>query len=134
WITNGPDADVLVVYARTDPTSGSRGITACIVEHSMEGFSVAQKLDKLGMRGSNTGELVFDNVPVPAENVLGEEGRGIWVLMSGLDYERVVLSGGPLGIMAACVDIAVPYIRERKQYGEPIRSYQVLQVTSSDTY
>jgi isovaleryl-CoA dehydrogenase len=134
WITNGPDADVLVVYAKTDPAAGSRGITAFIIERGMEGFSVAQKLDKLGMRGSNTGELVFDNVPVPAENVLGEEGCGVKVLMSGLDYERVVLSGGPLGIMAACMDVAVPYIRERKQFGAPVGTYQLVQGKIADMY
>jgi isovaleryl-CoA dehydrogenase len=116
WITNGPDADTLVVYAKTDPERKSRGITAFLIEKGFAGFSVAQKLDKLGMRGSNTGELVFDNVEVPFDNVLGEEGRGVEVLMSGLDYERTVLCGGPLGIMAACLDVVVPYVRERKQF------------------
>ncbi|MDQ3214856.1 MAG: acyl-CoA dehydrogenase family protein, partial [Pseudomonadota bacterium] len=117
WITNGPDCDVLVVYAKTDPQMGARGMTAFIVEKSMRGFSVAQKLDKLGMRGSHTGELVFDNVEVPLENILGEEGGGARVLMSGLDFERAVLSGGPLGIMAACMDVVLPYVHERKQFG-----------------
>ena len=134
WITNGPDADVLVVYAKTDPSAGSRGITAFIIEKGMEGFSVAQKLDKLGMRGSNTGELVFEDVSVPVENVLGEVGRGVEVLMSGLDYERVVLSGGPLGIMAACMDVAVPYVRERRQFGQPIGANQLVQAKIADMY
>ncbi|GAA4522183.1 isovaleryl-CoA dehydrogenase [Chelativorans composti] len=134
WVTNGPDADVLVVYAKTDPEAGSRGITAFLIEKAMEGFSVAQKLDKLGMRGSNTGELVFSNVEVPRENVLGEEGRGVEVLMSGLDYERVVLSGGPLGIMAACLDLVVPYVRERKQFGAPIGANQLVQAKIADMY
>ncbi|WP_309084056.1 isovaleryl-CoA dehydrogenase [Chelativorans sp.] len=134
WITNGPDAGTLVVYAKTDPEAGSRGITAFIVERAMPGFSVAQKLDKLGMRGSNTGELVFDNVEVPFDNVLGEEGRGVEILMSGLDYERVVLAGGPLGIMAACLDAAVPYARERKQFGQPIGSFQLVQGKLADMY
>src|SRR3954467_12544785 len=120
WITNGPDAGTLVVYAKTDPDRTSRGITAFIVDTKSPGFSVAQKLDKLGMRGSNTGELVFDNVEVPFENVLHEEGRGVEVLMSGLDYERVSLAGGPIGIMAACMDVAVPYVHDRKQFGRPI--------------
>src|SRR5690606_5832914 len=118
WITNGPDAGTLVVYAKTAPTMGSRGITAVLIERGMKGFSVAQKLDKLGMRGSNTGELVFEDVEVPFENVLGAEGRGVEVLMSGLDYERVVLSGGPLGIMAACLDVVVPYVQQRRQFGQ----------------
>jgi isovaleryl-CoA dehydrogenase len=134
WITNGPDADTLVVYAKTDPERGSRGITAFIVETASPGFSVAQKLDKLGMRGSNTGELVFENVEVPFENLLHEEGRGVEVLMSGLDYERVVLAGGPLGIMAACLDIAVPYAHERKQFGQPIGSFQLIQGKLADMY
>ena len=134
WVTNGPDADVLVVYAKTDPEAGSRGITAFLIEKAMEGFSVAQKLDKLGMRGSNTGELVFSNVEVPRENVLGEEGRGVEVLMSGLDYERVVFSGGPLGIMAACLDLVVPYVRERKQFGAPIGANQLVQAKIADMY
>lgn len=134
WITNGPQADTLVVYAKTDPQAGARGITAFIVESAMKGFSVAQKLDKLGMRGSDTGELVFDGVEVPFENVLGEEGRGVEVLMSGLDYERVVLSGGPLGIMAACMDAAVPYVRERRQFGERIGDFQLVQGKLADMY
>jgi isovaleryl-CoA dehydrogenase len=134
WITNGPEAETLVVYAKTDPERKSRGITAFLIEKSMTGFSIAQKLDKLGMRGSNTGELVFDNVEVPYDNVLGEEGRGVEVLMSGLDYERVVLSGGPLGIMAACLDVAVPYVRERKQFGQPIGSFQLVQGKMADLY
>jgi len=134
WITNGPDADTLVVYAKTDEEAGSRGITAFIIERGMPGFSVAQKLDKLGMRGSSTGELVFEDVEVPFENVLGEEGRGVEVLMSGLDYERVVLAGGPLGIMAACLDVAVPYARERRQFGQLIGSFQLIQGKLADMY
>ncbi|XHB98741.1 isovaleryl-CoA dehydrogenase [Nitratireductor sp. ac15] len=134
WITNGPDAGTLVVYAKTDPNAGSRGITAFIIERDMQGFSVAQKLDKLGMRGSNTGELVFENVEVPFENVLGEEGKGVNVLMSGLDYERVVLAGGPVGIMAACLDVAAPYVREREQFGQPIGSFQLVQGKLADMY
>jgi isovaleryl-CoA dehydrogenase len=134
WITNGPDADTLVVYAKTDPDRKSRGITAFLIEKSFKGFSVAQKLDKLGMRGSNTGELVFDNVEVPFENVLGEEGRGVEVLMSGLDYERTVLAGGPLGIMAACLDVAVPYVHERKQFDRPIGDFQLVQGKLADMY
>ncbi|AMS43560.1 isovaleryl-CoA dehydrogenase [Aminobacter sp. NyZ550] len=134
WITNGPDADTLVVYAKTDPERKSRGITAFIIEKTMKGFSVAQKLDKLGMRGSNTGELVFENVEVPFENVLHEEGRGVEVLMSGLDYERVVLAGGPIGIMAACLDVAVPYVHDRKQFGQPIGEFQLVQGKLADMY
>ncbi len=134
WITNGPDADTLVVYAKTDPERNSRGITAFIVEKTMAGFSVAQKLDKLGMRGSNTGELVFDNVEVPFENVLHEEGRGVEVLMSGLDYERVTLAAGPVGIMAACMDTVVPYVHERKQFGQPIGEFQLVQGKLADMY
>ena len=134
WITNGPDADTLVVYAKTDPERASRGITAFLIEKQMAGFSVAQKLDKLGMRGSNTGELVFEDVEVPFDNVLGEEGRGVEVLMSGLDYERVVLSGGPLGIMAACLDVVVPYVHERKQFGQPIGEFQLVQGKLADLY
>ncbi|ODT06238.1 MAG: isovaleryl-CoA dehydrogenase [Mesorhizobium sp. SCN 65-20] len=134
WITNGPDADTMVVYAKTDPERKSRGITAFIVEKTMKGFSVAQKLDKLGMRGSNTGELVFDNVEVPFENVLHEEGRGVEVLMSGLDYERVVLAGGPLGIMAACMDVVVPYVHDRKQFGQQIGEFQLVQGKLADMY
>lgn len=134
WITNGPDAGTLVVYAKTDPDAGQRGLTAFVIEREMKGFSVAQKLDKLGMRGSNTGELVFENVEVPFDNVLGEEGQGVEILMSGLDYERVVLSGGPLGIMAACLDVAVPYVRERKQFGAPVGSFQLVQGKLADMY
>ncbi len=134
WITNGPDADTLVVYAKTDPERASRGITAFLIEKTMPGFSCAQKLDKLGMRGSNTGELVFEDVEVPYDNVLGEEGKGVEVLMSGLDYERVVLSGGPLGIMAACLDVVVPYVHERKQFGQPIGEFQLVQGKLADLY
>ncbi|WP_019170608.1 isovaleryl-CoA dehydrogenase [Pseudaminobacter salicylatoxidans] len=134
WITNGPDADTLVVYAKTDPEGKSRGITAFVVEKTMPGFSVAQKLDKLGMRGSNTGELVFEDVEVPFENVLHLEGAGVEVLMSGLDYERTVLAGGPLGIMAACLDVAVPYVHERKQFGQPIGEFQLVQGKLADMY
>ncbi|MCR5858973.1 isovaleryl-CoA dehydrogenase [Mesorhizobium sp. J428] len=134
WITNGPDAHTLVVYAKTDPERASRGITAFILDTATKGFSVAQKLDKLGMRGSNTGELVFDDVEVPFENVLHEEGRGVEVLMSGLDYERVVLAAGPVGIMAACMDVAVPYVHERKQFGQPIGEFQLVQGKLADMY
>ncbi len=134
WITNGPDADTLVVYAKTEPTMGSRGITAFIIESRMKGFSVAQKLDKLGMRGSNTGELVFEDVEVPYENVLGQEGRGVEVLMSGLDYERTVLAGGPLGLMAACMDVAVPYVQTRRQFGQAIGDFQLVQGKLADMY
>jgi len=134
WITNGPDAETLVVYAKTDPERKSRGITAFIVEKKMAGFSTAQKLDKLGMRGSNTGELVFDNVEVPYDNVLHEEGRGVEVLMSGLDYERTVLAGGPIGLMAACLDVAIPYVHERKQFGQPIGEFQLVQGKLADMY
>jgi isovaleryl-CoA dehydrogenase len=134
WITNGPDADVVVVYAKTDMQAGSKGITAFLVEKSFAGFHCAQKLDKLGMRGSNTGELVFEDCEVPAENVLGAEGRGVNVLMSGLDYERAVLAAGPLGIMQACLDVALPYIRERKQFGQPIGEFQLIQGKIADMY
>ncbi|RJG45846.1 isovaleryl-CoA dehydrogenase [Mesorhizobium sp. DCY119] len=134
WITNGPDADTLVVYAKTEPTMGSRGITAFIIESKMKGFSVAQKLDKLGMRGSNTGELVFEDVDVPFDNVLGQEGRGVEVLMSGLDYERTVLAGGPLGLMAACLDVAVPYVQTRRQFGQAIGDFQLVQGKLADMY
>ncbi len=134
WITNGPDADVLVVYAKTDAEAGPRGITAFLIERGMKGFSTAQKLDKLGMRGSNTCELVFRDCAVPAENLLGEEGRGVNVLMSGLDYERAVLAGGPLGIMGACLDAVVPYVHERKQFGQPIGEFQLMQGKLADMY
>ncbi|AST30963.1 isovaleryl-CoA dehydrogenase [Ralstonia solanacearum] len=134
WITNGPDCDVLVVYGKTEPELGARGMTAFIVEKGMKGFSVAQKLDKLGMRGSHTGELVFDNVEVPVENVLGEENGGTRVLMSGLDYERAVLSGGPIGIMQACMDVVTPYIHDRKQFGQSIGEFQLIQGKIADMY
>jgi isovaleryl-CoA dehydrogenase len=134
WITNGPDAHTLVVYAKTDVAAGPRGITAFIVEKGMPGFSTAQKLDKLGMRGSNTCELVFIDCAVPADNVLAEEGRGVNVLMSGLDYERAVLAGGPLGIMAACLDAVLPYVHERRQFGQPIGEFQLMQGKLADMY
>ena len=134
WITNGPDADVLVVYARTDPNAGSRGITAFIVEKTFPGFSTARKLDKLGMRGSNTCELVFRNCDVPEENVLGAVGGGVEVLMSGLDYERAVLAAGPLGIMRSCMDIVIPYVHERRQFGRPIGEFQLMQGKLADMY
>jgi isovaleryl-CoA dehydrogenase len=134
WITNGPDADVLVVYAKTDTSAGARGITAFLIEKSFKGFSVAQKLDKLGMRGSNTGELVFQDCEVPEENVLGAVGKGVNVLMSGLDYERAVLAGGPLGIMQAALDVALPYVHERKQFGQSIGEFQLVQGKLADMY
>ena len=134
WITNGPDADVLVVYAKTDPAAGSKGITAFLVEKTMPGFSTSAHFDKLGMRGSNTAELIFDNVEVPAENVLGAEGKGVRVLMSGLDYERVVLSGIGTGIMAACLDEIMPYMVSRRQFGQPIGSFQLMQGKIADIY
>jgi isovaleryl-CoA dehydrogenase len=134
WITNGPDAEVLVVYAKTTPDAGPRGITAFLVEKGFKGFSVGQKLDKLGMRGSHTSELVFIDCEVPAENVLGQLDGGVRVLMSGLDYERVVLSGGPLGIMAACMDVVLPYLHERKQFGQPIGEFQLMQGKLADMY
>ncbi len=134
WITNGPDADTLVVYAKTDPEKGSKGLTAFLIEKDMAGFSVAQKLDKLGMRGSHTGELVFQDVEAPYENVLGEEGGGARVLMSGLDYERAVLAAGPLGIMSACIDVVVPYVHEREQFGQPIGAFQLMQGKLADMY
>jgi isovaleryl-CoA dehydrogenase len=134
WITNGPDADVLVIYAKTDPTAGPRGITAFLVEKGFTGFSTAPKLDKLGMRGSNTCELVFRDCEVPAENVLGEVGRGVNVLMSGLDYERTVLAAGPLGIMQACMDAVLPYVHERKQFGQAIGEFQIMQAKLADMY
>jgi isovaleryl-CoA dehydrogenase len=134
WITNGPDCDTLVVYAKTDIEAGARGITAFIVEKGMKGFSVAQKLDKLGMRGSHTGELVFENVEVPKENILGQLNGGAKVLMSGLDYERTVLAGIQLGIMQACLDTVIPYVRDRKQFGQPIGSFQLMQAKIADMY
>ncbi|MEM7279284.1 MAG: isovaleryl-CoA dehydrogenase [Pseudomonadota bacterium] len=134
WITNGPDAETFVIYAKTDPNAGSRGITAFIVERGYSGFSQAQKLDKLGMRGSNTCELVFENCEVPVENVLGREGAGVGVLMSGLDYERTVLAGGPVGIMQACMDLVVPYVHDRKQFGQAIGEFQLMQGKLADMY
>ena len=134
WITNGPDADTLVVYAKTEPELGARGVTAFLIEKGMKGFSVAQKLDKLGMRGSHTGELVFENVEVPAENILGGLNQGARVLMSGLDYERAVLSGGPLGVMQAVMDQVVPYVHERKQFGQSIGEFQLIQGKLADMY
>jgi isovaleryl-CoA dehydrogenase len=134
WITNGPDANVYVIYAKTDPEAGSKGITAFIVERDSAGFSRAQKLDKLGMRGSNTCELVFEDCKVPKSHVLGQVGRGVQVLMSGLDYERAVLSGGPVGIMQACLDVVVPYIHERKQFGQAIGEFQLIQGKIADMY
>ncbi|MEM6587948.1 MAG: isovaleryl-CoA dehydrogenase [Pseudomonadota bacterium] len=134
WITNGPDADTLVVYAKTDADAGSKGITAFLIEKTMKGFSTSPHFDKLGMRGSNTAELIFEDVEVPFENVLGEEGRGVQVLMSGLDYERVVLAGIGLGIMAACLDEIMPYLAERKQFGKPIGSFQLMQGKIADMY
>lgn len=134
WITNGPDAGVLVVYAKTDPNAGPRGITAFVIEDSFPGFRTGRKIDKLGMRGSHTGELIFESCEVPLENVLGEENRGVEVLMSGLDYERAVLAGGPLGIMAACMDVAVPYVHERRQFGRPIGEFQLMQGKLADMY
>ena len=134
WITNGPDADTLVVYAKTDPEAGPRGITAFLIEKGMPGFSCAQKLDKLGMRGSNTGELVFQDCEVPESHILGRLGGGVNVLMSGLDYERAVLAAGPLGIMQACMDIVLPYIHERKQFGQSIGEFQLMQGKIADMY
>jgi isovaleryl-CoA dehydrogenase len=134
WITNGPQADVLIVYATLDPGKGSQGVTAFIVERGMQGFSTGQKLDKLGMRGSDTGELIFDNCVVPAGNLLHKEGGGAQVLMSGLDYERVVLAGGPLGIMRACMDLVLPYVHDRKQFGKPIGTFELMQAKLADMY
>ena len=134
WITNGPDADTLVVYAKTDPDAGSKGITAFIIEKDFKGFSTSPHFDKLGMRGSNTAELIFEDCEVPFENVLGEEGRGVKVLMSGLDYERVVLAGIGTGIMAACMDEMMPYLKERKQFGQPIGNFQLMQAKIADMY
>ena len=134
WITNGPEADTLVIYAKTDPDAGSRGITAFLVERGFPGFHPSPKLDKLGMRGSSTSELVFDDCEVPEENVLGEEGRGVAVLMSGLDFERLVLTGGPLGIMQSCLDAVVPYVHQREQFGQPIGEFQLIQAKLADMY
>ena len=134
WITNGPDADVLVVYAKTQPDAGPRGITAFLIEKGFKGFSTAQKLDKLGMRGSNTCELIFEDCEVPVENVLGEVDGGVRVLMSGLDYERLVLTGGPIGIMQACMDVVIPYVHERRQFGQPIGEFQLMQGKLADMY
>jgi len=134
WITNGPEAETLLVYAKTSPGAGARGITAFLIEKGMKGFSTAQKLDKLGMRGSDTCELIFEDCEVPAENVLGAVGGGVRVLMGGLDYERLVLAGGPLGIMQACLDVTMPYLRERQQFGQPIGSFQLMQAKLADMY
>ncbi len=134
WITNGPDATTLIVYAKTDPDAGSRGITAFLIDKSMPGFSTAPKLDKLGMRGSNTCELIFENCKVPVENVLGKEGEGVRILMSGLDYERVVLAGGCIGLMAAVLDVVVPYVHDRKQFDQPIGTFQLMQGKIADMY
>ena len=134
WITNGPEAETLVVYAKTDPETGAKGVTAFLIEKDFEGFSCAQKLDKMGMRGSDTGELVFEDCEVPAENVMGAVGGGVKVLMSGLDYERAVLAAGPLGIMQACLDVVLPYVRERRQFGQPIGSFQLMQGKVADMY
>jgi isovaleryl-CoA dehydrogenase len=134
WITNGPDAQTLIVYAKTDSSADARGITAFLIERGFKGFSTSPKLDKLGMRGSNTCELVFEDCEVPVENVLGEQGGGVRVLMSGLDYERLVLSGGPLGLMAACLDVVVPYVHDREQFGSPIGEFQLMQGKLADMY
>ena len=134
WITNGPEADVLVVYAKTDPAAGPRGITAFLIEKGFKGFKAAQKLDKLGMRGSDTSELVFEDCEVPAENVMGREGGGVSVLMSGLDYERTVLAAGSVGIMQACIDVVIPYLHDRKQFGQPVGSFQIMQSKLADMY
>jgi len=134
WITNGPEADVIVVYAKTDSAAGPRGITAFIIEKGLKGFKSAQKLDKLGMRGSDTSELVFEDCEVPAENLLGREGGGVGVLMSGLDYERTVLAAGSIGIMQACLDVVVPYLHDRKQFGQPVGSFQIMQSKLADMY
>ena len=134
WITNAPHADVLVIYAKTDPSAGAKGITTFLIEKGMAGFSVSKKLDKMGMRGSDTAELVFEDCEVPAENVMGTEGQGVKILMSGLDYERAVLAAGPLGIMQACLDVVLPYVRERKQFGTPVGQFQLMQGKIADMY
>ncbi len=134
WITNGPDADILVVYAKTDPTAGPKGITTFLIEKGMDGFSTSQKLDKLGMRGSNTCELVFENCKVPVSQVMGGEGKGVYILMSGLDYERVVLAAGPLGIMQACLDVVLPYVHERHQFDKAIGEFQLIQAKLAEMY
>ena len=134
WITNGPDADILIIYAKTEPSAGSKGITTFIVEKDMVGFSVGKKIDKLGMRGSNTSELIFDNCEVPEDNILGNPGDGASILMSGLDFERVVLAAGPLGIMASALDIVIPYTQERKQFGKSIGQFQLIQGKIADMY
>ena len=134
WITNGPEADILVVYAKTDPDAGPHGITAFLIEKGFKGFSTAQKLDKLGMRGSDTCELIFEDCAVPEENVVGQQGEGVRILMSGLDYERLVLSAGPLGIMQACMDVVMPYVHEREQFGQPIGEFQLMQGKIADMY
>ena len=134
WITNGPEADVLVIYAKTDPAAGPRGITAFLVEKTFKGFKAAQKLDKLGMRGSDTSELVFEDCEVPEENMMGREGGGVGVLMSGLDYERTVLAAGSVGIMQACLDVVIPYLHDRKQFGQPVGSFQIMQSKLADMY
>jgi len=134
WITNGPSADTLVVYAKTDPTKGHRGVSAFIVEKGFEGFSIAQKLDKVGMRGSETGELVFEDCKVPAKNLLGELNKGIYILMKGLDYERLLLSAGPVGLMQGAFDLAVQYANERKQFGKKIGEFQIMQAKLADMY
>ena len=134
WITNGPEADILVVYAKTDPDAGPHGITAFLIEKGFKGFSTAQKLDKLGMRGSDTCELIFEDCAVPEENVIGRQGEGVRILMSGLDYERLVLSAGPLGIMQACMDVVMPYVHEREQFGQPIGEFQLMQGKIADMY
>jgi isovaleryl-CoA dehydrogenase len=134
WITNAPEADVLVVYTKTDPNAGPRGITTFLIERGMKGFSVSQKLDKMGMRGSDTAELVFQDCEVAAGQVMGAEGQGVKILMSGLDYERTVLAGGPLGIMQACLDVVLPYVRDRSQFGQPIGSFQLMQGKIADMY
>ena len=134
WITNAPEADALVVYAKTDPEAGAKGVTAFLIERGFKGFSAAQKLDKMGMRGSDTAELVFEDCEVPAENVMGAVGEGVKVLMSGLDYERAVLAAGPLGIMQACLDVVLPYVRERHQFGRPIGGFQLMQAKVADMY